>query len=230
LSGDDVDVKKRELHTLLEDMGQRYSEVLGISIDKSDDREIFKWFLAAALFGAPIMEASVMKTYRCFEKHGVLTPTKIVEAGWDKLVKILDEGSYTRYDYKTADKLLLVTGNLIAKYDGSLNKLHRKAADSADLEKRLKDLGKGIGDVTVSIFLRELRNLWSKADPKPTPLVIFAAKNLEIIRDESPEQALAELKEYWKKNVVKGESFVNFETALLRWGKGRRRKNQSQRR
>ena len=49
-----------------------------------------------------------MKTYRCFEKHGVLAPTKIVETNWDELVKILDEGNYTRYDYKTADKLLLV--------------------------------------------------------------------------------------------------------------------------
>jgi len=48
-------------------------------------------------------------------------------------------------------------GNLIANYEGNLSLLHDQASSSSDLEKRLKELGKGIGDVTVSIFLRELR-------------------------------------------------------------------------
>ncbi|MCJ7633095.1 hypothetical protein MUP77_11975, partial [Candidatus Bathyarchaeota archaeon] len=62
--------------------------------------------LASLLFGAPITESSVVKTYNCFQKHGVLTPKQILKTGWDDLVKILDEGGYTRYDFKTADKLL----------------------------------------------------------------------------------------------------------------------------
>lgn len=219
-------LRKQKLKTLVQKLGQRYSEILGINVNSSDDKEVFKWFLAAVLFGAPITESSVLKTYRCFENHGVLTPKKIVETGWQGLVKILDEGSYARYDYKTADKLLIVNGNLNKKYGGSLNKLHREAADSADLEKRLKELGKGIGDVTVSIFLRELRGVWGKADPKPTPLVVLAAKNLGIIKNESPEKALVELKDFWKRSAVEGVSFVNLETALLRWGKDWRRKKQ----
>ncbi len=217
-------LKKQELIALVDKLGQRYSQVLGINVNDGDDQEIFKWFLTAVLFGAPITETSVIKTYKCFEKHGVLTPRKIVETGWNGLVEILDEGSYTRYDYKTADKLLLVMGTLSKKYGASLNRLHQEASDSTDLEKRLKALGKGIGDVTVSIFLRELRGVWSKADPKPTPLVILAAKNLGIIKNETPEKALTELKNFWKRNAVYGESFVNFETALLRWGKDWRRK------
>ena len=220
------DMKKQELHFLVENMGRRYSEVLGINLDNGDDGEIFKWFLAAVLFGAPITESSVLKTYRRFEERCVLTPIKIVEAGWDGLVKILDEGGYTRYDFKTAHKLSRVMGNLIAKYDGSLNLLHREAADSVDLEKRLKELGKGLGDVTISIFLRELRSVWSKADPKPTALVILAAKNLGIVEDESPRRALIELKDFWRRNAVEGKLFVNFETALLRVGKQSRRSRQ----
>lgn len=217
-------VKKQDLATMVEKFGQRYSELLGINLKRKDDDEIFKWFLAAVLFGAPITETSVVKTYKCFEKHAVLTPEKILKTGWQGLVEILDEGSYTRYDYKTADKLLEVMRNLKTKYDGSFKLLHEKATDSLDLEKRLKELGKGIGNVTVSIFLRELRNVWTKADPKPTPLVILAAKNLGIIRSERPEKAKKELKEFWEKNKVEGMSFVNFETALLRLGKDMRRK------
>jgi len=217
-------VKKQDLATMVEKFGQRYSALLGINLERGDDEEVFKWFLAAVLFGAPITETSVVKTYRAFEKHKVLTPEKILKTGWQGLVDILDEGSYTRYDYKTADKLLEVMGNLKTKYGGSLKFLYKKSADSLDLEKRLKELGKGIGDVTVSIFLRELRDIWTKADPKPTPLVILAAKNLGIIRSESPEKARKELKEFWEKNRVESMSFANFETALLRLGRDMRRK------
>jgi hypothetical protein len=217
-------LKKQEVTALVEKYGQRYSELLGINLEGADDKEVFKWFLAAVLFGAPITETSVIKTYRCFEKHGVLTPEKILKTRWEGLVEVLDEGSYTRYDYKTADKLLEVMGKLKANYGGSLSLLHEKAGDSLDLERRLKELGKGIGDVTVSIFLRELRGIWSKADPRPTPLVVLASKNNGIIKTENPEKALEELKEFWDKNEVKGKSFVNFETALLRLGKDLRRK------
>ena len=204
---------------LVEDFGQKYSEILGISLNDEADEETFKWFLASILFGAPITETSVIKTYKCFQKYDVLTPEGILETGWDGLVKILDEGSYTRYDFKTADKLLEVMQNLIENYGGSLNLLHSKASDTRDLEKRLKDLGKGIGDVTISIFLRELRDFWEKARPDPTSLVIVAAKNLGIVRKEAAESAPEQLEGFWAKNKVAGKSLINFETALLRLGK-----------
>jgi len=219
-------LNRKELVALVGRLGQRYSEVLGINVDSGDDNEIFKWFLAAVLFGAPITESSAMKTYRYFEKHRVLTPRKIAATGWHGLVKILDEGGYTRYDYKTADKLLQIMGNLNEKYGGSLTRLYNQATDSSDLENRLKELGKGLGDVTISIFLRELRGVWSKADSKPTPLVILAAKSSGIIQTESPESALTELKDFWKRDAVKGKSFISFETALLRLGKELRKKQQ----
>ncbi len=105
------------------------------------------------------------------------------------------------------------------KYDGSLNFLHSKASNVKDLENRLKNLGKGIGDVTVNIFIRELRDIWERAKPNPTNLVIFAAKNLGIIREETAENALKQLDGFWVKNKIGTKSFINFETALLRLGK-----------
>ena len=222
-------MEKKALEFLVKNLGERYSEVLKINLVSKDDKEIFRWFLASVLFGAPITETSVIKTYGCFEKREVLTPTKILETGRNGLVRILDEGSYTRYDFKTADKLLAVMRNLNIKYGGSLNKLHDDAADSTDLDKRLKELGKGVGKVTVSIFLRELRDIWKKADPKPTPLVILAAKNLGIIEEEKPEKALGKLKRFWRENRVLQKDFVNFETALLRLGKDFCRKRRCER-
>jgi hypothetical protein len=218
-------MKTESLKAMLESFGRRYPEILGIDLSKGKGEEIFKWFLASILFGAPITETSVVKTYKCFQKHRVLTPRRVLDTGWDGLVKILDEGGYTRYDFKTSDKLLAVTQNLIRKYDGNLNLIHKQALDTKDLEAKLKALGKGIGEVTVSIFLRELRDIWEKADPKPTTLVIIAAESLGIVKKKAtPEDALAQMKAFWSKNKVEGKTFINFETALLRVGKGLRKK------
>jgi len=98
---------------LIRELGQRYSDLLGINLMRKNDEEIFKWFLASVLFGAPITETSVINTYRCFESHDVLSPKKILETGWQGLVDILDEGGYTRYDFKTSDKLLEAMKNLL---------------------------------------------------------------------------------------------------------------------
>ncbi|MGB9683570.1 MAG: hypothetical protein ACPL1Z_01410 [Candidatus Bathyarchaeales archaeon] len=212
-------MKRKSLQILVESLGKRYPEILGINLESGKEEEIFKWFLASTLFGAPITETAVIKTYKCFEKYGVLTPRKILETGWDGLVKILDEGSYTRYDFKTADKLLEVMRNLVEKHDGKLTNMHDRASSPRDLEEKLKGLGKGVGDVTVSIFLRELRSLWSKAQPKPTSLVVMAAKNLNIIDEKSSKGFLQQLEEFWDENAVSNKSFINLETALLRLGK-----------
>ena len=170
------------------------------------NKEVVKWFLAAILYSKPIRESSATRTFRCFDRHGVTTASRVVGAGWDRLVSILDEGGYTRYDFSTADKLLEVFGNLQVRYGGNLNRLYETSRDGEELEANLKRLGKGIGDITVSIFLRDMRRIWRKADPRPTPLVITAMKSLGI----------KDLKKCAKSNRV---DLVRLETALLRYSK-----------
>lgn len=213
-------MKKQQLKDLMDSLGMSYSELLEIDLSGGSEREVFKWFLASVLFGAPITESAAVKTYHCFEKHKTLTPKRILDTGWDGLVRILDEGGYTRYDFKTADKLLLVMRNLRENYCGSLNRIHAQAASPRDLEVRLRNLGKGIGDITIGIFLRELRGIWKKADPDPTPLVVLAAEWRGIVkRPEHATSSLKRLKDYWATHKISGYSYVNFETALLRLGK-----------
>lgn len=213
-------MKTVRLEAFVEAYGQRYSEVLGVRLSGGDEGEVFKWFLASVLFGAPITESAAIKTYKCFERRGVLTPQKIVRTGWEGLVEILDEGGYTRYDFKTADKLLMVANSLVDGYSGSLIRVHSVASDSRDLERRLKGLGKGVGEVTVSIFLRELRGVWERAEPFPTGLELVAGERLGILeKGVDAEEALDRLKVFWARNGVAGTSFVEFETALLRMGK-----------
>jgi hypothetical protein len=197
---------QQKIEELVRNYGKPFSEMLGINLKSGKNEEIVKWFLASILYAKPIRESSATKTYFCFLKHGVINAEKILATGWHGLVDILDEGGYTRYDFSTADKLLEVFGNLQKQYKGNLNLLHEKAKDSRDLEERIKKLGKGIGETTVSIFLREMRYCWKKADPKPSSLVRLAMKELKI----------KDLKKFAKEKKI---DIVRLETALLRYAK-----------
>jgi hypothetical protein len=180
--------------------------MLGIDLKSRRNKEIIKWFLAAILYSKPIRESSATRTFRCFERHGVTTASRIVSAGWDRVVSILDEGGYTRYDFSTADKLLEVFRNLQKQYAGDLKRLYEASRDGEEVEANLKRLGKGIGDITVSIFLRDMRSIWRKVEPKPTPLVTTAMKNLGI----------KDMKQCAREKKI---DLVRLETALLRYSK-----------
>lgn len=162
---------KRKLKELL-----NYSEEIGLDLKKPSDR--FKWFLASMLFAKRISAKIAKRTYAEFERAEITTPEKILDAGWDKLVEVLDSGGYVRYDFSTATKLLEISKLLKAKY-GSLENLHASAKDSRELEKRLLEF-KGVGPTTVNIFLRELRSVWEKADPKVSRLAADVARKLGL--------------------------------------------------
>jgi endonuclease III len=175
-----------------------YSEDLGIDLSEPAGR--FRWFLASILFGARISERIAVNTYRQFEMAGVDTAEAIIEAGWDRLVEILDSGGYVRYDFSTASKLLDIMSSLKGKY-GSLENLYHQASDARDLERRLQEF-KGIGPVTVQIFLRELRGQWN-IEPTRSKIAQSTAENLYInVRD------------------FEAERLARIETALVKLGLG----------
>lgn len=211
---------------IVESAGGRFSRELGIDLDAGRPDDVFRWFLASVLFGARISGTIVKHTVQAFEQAGVTTPEAIERTGWDGLVAILDRGGYVRYDFKTATKLLYLCRTLRERYQGDLNRLHAEASDPADLEERLTALAKGIGRVTVNIFLREMRGVWRKAQPLPSDLVILAAGNIGLFlrRTVGPEQALALLQEGWKESKGRAKDFPDLESALLRIGKDRCRK------
>lgn len=157
-----------------------YSHELGLDLHQAEDR--FKWLLASMLFAKRISAKVAMTTFKQFENAGVTTPEAILAAGWDRLVAILDAGSYVRYDFSTASNLLEAMSKLMEKH-GSLEELHTRATDSKDLENKLREL-KGIGPVAVNIFLRELRSIWSKAQPEPSPHASELAEKLGLAKSD----------------------------------------------
>ena len=211
---------------LVKKFGGSYARELGIDLSRSDSSEIYKWFLAAILFGARISGKTAAKTYAEFARARVVSSEQILQVGWNGLVKILGRGGYARYDFKTADKLLEVSSTLLREYAGDLSSLHRLAADQSDLERRLKQLGKGIGDVTVNIFLREMRGIWPKAQPLPSAKMVQAAKALGLIDIGLCDGSiiLKALKAAAQEDGIKPEDFAEFEAALVRFAMASRTK------
>lgn len=132
-----------------------YSTELGIDLKSGREEELFKWFLACLLFGKPIQQEVARRTYLEFVRAALVTPDKILEAGWDELVRVLDEGHYVRYDFSTAAKLLDVCRMLKEKY-GTITSLINQSSSRKDLGKRLLEF-KGVGPKTIEIFMRDLK-------------------------------------------------------------------------
>jgi len=177
---------------------QSYSKELGLDLTKAEDR--FKWFLASVLFAKRISAETAKETYLYFEQEDLTSPDAILEAGWNRLVEVLDSGGYTRYDFSTATNLLGIAKTLKEKY-GDLERLHAESSSPTDLERRLQEF-KGVGPVGVNIFLRELRGIWEKAKTKPSPIAVATAQKIGLNQKdvERYESQLVRLNlEYCKK-------------------------------
>jgi endonuclease III len=124
---------------------------------------LFKWFLACLLFGKPIQQEVAKRAYGEFVKEGLVTPEALLEAGWDRLVEVLDRGHYVRFDFSTATKLLDISRTLITRY-GSVTALLSRSNSKKELIRRLQEF-KGVGPTTTRIFLRDLNPLLRQRPP-----------------------------------------------------------------
>lgn len=175
-----------------------YSDRFGI--DLSSDP--FQWFLLSVLFGARISRTIAIRTFIIFRANGVTSPEAILNTGFDGLVSILDSGGYARYDFRTAVKLEHMSRNIMR--EGGLNRIHESSSTPDQLIASLKGLARGIGDVTVGIFMREMTGVWKNARPYPSDLVLQGAE----FAGTSPG-------EYGRFEV----SYAQFESFLFKVGK-----------
>ncbi|PJJ99453.1 DNA methylase [Lysobacteraceae bacterium NML91-0213] len=128
---------------------------LGFEVPPRDEASLFRWFLASFLFGNRIPQAAAARTWRVLVvTHGLDTPRRLCACSHRDLVRMLGEGGYRRYDESTAERLALLCRRLIDEYDGRILGIADAATDRADFERRLLAF-KGVGPVTLGIFMRE---------------------------------------------------------------------------
>ncbi|KZZ89550.1 ATPase involved in DNA replication initiation [Ascosphaera apis ARSEF 7405] len=126
---------------------------VGINLDKGSSDEYFKWFIACLLFGKPVQQPIAVAAYQTLDKHRLLSPEKLLDAGWDRLVEVLDEAHYARYDHDTSTKLLDISSKIKDEY-GSFDGLMKQSEGIDDLGERLREF-KGVGPKVLQIFMRE---------------------------------------------------------------------------
>lgn len=201
-----MNTQRRDLAVLRR--SRLFSEELGIDLASCKESALFRWLLASILYGARINGTIARNTYRAFLRHGLTSPQKILDAGWDFLVNpVMREGGYVRYDGRKSEQVLRVCRSVVESYGGRLSRLHDDAHDSRDLEARLLELY-GVGPVTMNIFLRELRPFWPKADPEPLAQVTRFGRELGV-----------DLSRYRRKTLT----FVRIEAGLIRLSHEHRR-------
>jgi len=189
VSGPDAEVVRQLTATL----GGRFSIELEIDVDRGPG-EVERWFLAATLFGARISARVAMQSYRVLSRDGISTIADVSGATWDRLVELLDEGGYARYDFRTATRLRELERAVRERYVGRISNLGTASTDPVQLETALDGLP-GWGPVTARLFLRELRGVWPNARPAVDSRGRWAAAHIALRADESAEGALAWLEE-----------------------------------
>lgn len=127
----------------------------------SGDTDMFRWFLLCYLFGKPIQSSTAVATWQLFIDKKLDTPWAIADASDRKLVQLLHQGGYTRYQHVTAHALKVCMERLIREYEGSLYFMLESSLDQEEFSKRLQKLY-GVGPKVAEIFTRETEELFAR--------------------------------------------------------------------
>lgn len=155
----------------------------GIDIGSRKEIQLFRWLLACLLLGKPIRQEIALKAYVALRDAGISSLQKLAKSDWHRLVALLDQARYVRYDFSTASKLIQTARALLAQY-GTVSDLIRQARDIRDLEKRLQAF-KGIGPVTARIFSSHIPGEWY--EERYPPEYEAALRAAEILRARGHE-------------------------------------------
>jgi hypothetical protein len=179
--------RARTAEEVIQRLGGRYSSGLGIDVDAGEG-EVERWLLAATLFGTRISAAIAARTFHVFDESGIHRLHDVASRSWDDLVALLDAGGYARYDFRTASRLQELEKAITERY-GDVASIGRNVTDPVSLVKSLDTLP-GWGPMTIQLFLRELRGVWSGAQLPLDPRAISAARHLGLFEPRDRDELI----------------------------------------
>ena len=125
------------------------------------DDDLFRWFLLTFLLGKPIQSTVAVKTWQLFIDRKLDLPWAILETSDRKLVSLLHQGGYTRYQHVMTKALKTCMQQLVSFYEGSLQLMIEESQNEEELSKRLQKLY-GVGPKTAEIFMRETEEYFAR--------------------------------------------------------------------
>ncbi|HET8979175.1 MAG TPA: hypothetical protein VFN87_13520 [Solirubrobacteraceae bacterium] len=174
---------------LLTRHGQTFAEELGIDLDKPTPSALFELLCASVLYSARIGSQIATEAARNLQRRGWRTAHAMADSRWEERVEALNEAGYARYQERTATMLGDLAEFLSDRYGGDLRRLRDEADRDPRRERELLKEVKGLGDVGVDIFFREIQVAWAELRPFADRRALQAAKRLKLGDDA---EALAE--------------------------------------
>ena len=182
--------KRQIVRVLLDEYGQTYAAELGIKLESGTPSPLFRWLCASILFSARIGGVIAAEAARALAKQGWTTARRLADSTWEQRARTLNQAGYARYDERTATMLGQSAELLLERYGGDLRRLRDAAERDPQQERELLKEFKGLGDVGVDIFFREVQVVWTELFPFADRRSLAAARKLQLGRDTG---ALAQL-------------------------------------
>jgi endonuclease III len=156
-----------------------YAEELGIRrLDTPSGA--FRVLVMALLMSARIRAAIALDAARALSQHKWTTPRAMAGASWEQRAQVLNRAGYARYDERTSTMLGETAELLLERYGGDLRRLRAEAGEDPAAERRLLKQFKGVGDVGVDIFFREMQREWAELRPYVDSRAARAADRLGL--------------------------------------------------
>lgn len=169
---------------LLDRYGRTYAEQAGFSV-RDKPAALYKLLVLSTLLSARIGATQAMEAARGLFDAGWTTADKLADTTWAQRRDVLNRSGYARYDESTAKMLGDSMALLTDRWDGDLRKLREEADhDPERMRALLKEL-KGIGDVGVDIFFREVQSVWEELRPFADERALAVARDLDLADDAS---------------------------------------------
>lgn len=145
-----MDRVQRVVDALLDRHGTTFAAEAGIDVANTP-APLFQLLCLSILVSARIRARAAMKAARALFENGWTTVDEMAESTWAQRTKVLNEAGYARYDESTSR--------------GDIRRLRDEADRDPDAERVLLRECKGIGDVGVDVFFREVRAAWAEIHP-----------------------------------------------------------------
>lgn len=199
------ETQRKIARQLLDEHGRTYGSEIGIHAEHNTPSALFRLLCASILFSTRISADIAVSAAKALADAGWTTPQKMDDSTWSQRARVLNRSGYARYDERTASMLGDTTTMLLDQYDGDLRNLREGAEREVKAERRRLKEFKGIGDVGVDIFFREVQIAWDELFPFADARALKSARKLRLPTDA---KALASL--------VQRNDFPRLVAALVR--------------
>lgn len=165
---------------LLDRHGHTFAEELSIDVGRNTPAPLFRLLCAAMLCSARIHWEVALAAARALVAEGWTTAGAMADSTWERRARVLNEAGYARYDERTASMLGELSQVVRDRYRGDLRELRDEAGRDPAAERRLLKGFKGVGDVGVDIFFREVQVAWDELVPFVDRRALSAARRLRL--------------------------------------------------